>query len=235
MQGFSRRYAYFENSAFFFHPERPPNRIESASVIHEFLALFDREERERHVVLRCSREYGEFAEQAPPFGIRIDDVRPDITAAGLKARAFIGESRRFPLYVHVDAVSAKDKFRAHDMARARLDLFTDVCRFAKHTAHLEAMPSAVVAEADFNYAYFMKGRPNSMAFHADRDPRQIAGLVQTTIEILSGWHFTPRLRQNFQKVLDYHETALSAKTPQNQLLNLWSSVEGFLPPLGRKP
>ena len=53
--------------------------------------------------------------------------------------------------------------------------------------------------------------------------------LDSTIEILSGDHFSIASIHEFHKVLDFHHAAMMSTDLENQLLDLWAALEGFLP------
>lgn len=228
--GFSKRYVYFENQRFFFSKVYGPRKISDPSQVADFLKRFEQEPKKRKVVFRCTQRFTDFRDHSEVFGIRIDTGPPEIGAIGPKVDEFLRPSERFPGYAIVSLARARDELGATSIARRRLDLFTDVCKFADHNAELEIQPTALAADDDWQNTRVVKPAPNPMTCHALRSEVEISSIVEQSTQLLAGLHFGEGLRRAFQKVLEYHESALSAKSPENQLVSLWSCLEGFLPP-----
>ncbi len=53
--------------------------------------------------------------------------------------------------------------------------------------------------------------------------------IQQFIDIVNAKHFDPSSSRLIVKSLDFHRAALEAETLENQLLDLWAALEGFLP------
>jgi len=229
LRGFTRRYTYFENWGFFFNKDRSPDSIVSTDQIDDFLAKFERSPRERTVVFRGTRGFGRFQDFVAPFEMTIQKLAPPFKSLGFKTQLFVGESTEYPLYIVIKKISAMDEHGARGDAQGYLEMFMAMCRFADHTADLRVLDSCLVIDEDRDYVSVVKSPKNPMICHYEGSKPDLEHTVSRTIEILTGKHFTVGLRRAFERVLDYHETALSAKTRENQLLNLWSALEGFLP------
>jgi hypothetical protein len=228
LRGYAKRYVYYEISRFFFNTYTDPKNIESTSQIEEFLSLFEQSSRPRKVVFRGSPDFRLFEETSTPFDITISETPPDIHSSRLKVSRFLGEAK-YPLFITVNDISSRDIHMARSDAEQHLGLFTDVCRFANHTVELEMSSAAIITEVDYDKPVVVSPPPNPMTCHCERDKDLVNRLINRTIAIISGNHLSRPLLKSFHKILDYHAAALSSKTHENQLLNLWSSLEGFLP------
>jgi hypothetical protein len=229
LRGFSRRYAYFENWSYFFDPQRSPEQIETPEQLNGFLSRFEREPRDRTVIFRGSKDFQAFSGFSTPFHLAISEVAPNIASPGSRTRMFLGTSNDFPLYIIAQPVSGRDEYSARDTAQELLETFTDVCRFSRHTSELHISNPCLVVEPERDFAYVIPPPKNPMLCHHGGSEGDCFDSIKKSIEILSGYHFSRSLRNDFIRVLDYHEAALCARTRENQLLNLWSSLEGFLP------
>lgn len=235
LRGFSQRYAYFANKRFFFAPSSNPAKIENFDQLDTFLNQFERNSRPRSVAFRASNDFIKFKDYSEPFGISIQNIPPTIKNPGLRTQGFIGTSADFPLFLTVRDIEAKDEHHACGRAKLHAEFFTDVCRFSDHTVTLSLSSSSLIMENDNQYTDVIDSPPNPMTCNYRRHTNDDDfSTIQKSIEILSGSHFSPALRSKFTKVLEYHEAALTAKTTENQLLNLWSALEGFLPPPDKK-
>jgi hypothetical protein len=56
--------------------------------------------------------------------------------------------------------------------------------------------------------------------------------VNEVIEVLGERHFQRGEARVFFKAIDYHRAAVETTMPENQLVDLWAALEGFLPPPG---
>jgi hypothetical protein len=229
LRGFAKRYVYYEVSRFFFNTYTEPNKISSVAQIEEFLSLFEQDPRPRQIIFRGSSDFRLFEETSKPFDITISDTPPEMSSPQMKVNRFLGEGK-FPLFITVNEIVSKDVHMARSNAEHHLGLFADVCRFANHTVDLELSSVAMITELDYTNQVLVNPPPNPMTCHCERDKGMVNSLINRTISILGGNHLSPALERSFRKILDYHDAALSSKTPENQLLNLWSSLEGFLPP-----
>lgn len=58
---------------------------------------------------------------------------------------------------------------------------------------------------------------------------EVSNDIQTTTEILRGAHLDAESTRKFSNALEYHRAAIETKKLENQLLDLWAALEGFLP------
>ncbi len=228
--GFNRKHVYFANNKFFFNNGR---KITSFSQIDSFIRYFDRKIKQRKVIFRCSDSLLLFSKFGNPFHITISATSPNLSSTDTdmqnKIDAFFQTNGKFPNFIYVDDIYAKDEYKARDLAIERLDLFKDVCRFSDHNTEIDINDTVLVLDENQKHVSEISPPRNPMTCHVERDEKAKELFIKKTIEILSGRHSWGQLVDSFRKVIDFHEAALTSKTIENQFLNLWSSFECFLP------
>ena len=112
--------------------------------------------------------------------------------------------------------------------------FINSCRFINHDINLKINDSCLVINKSNDFSDVIKNSPNPLTRIFAPNKENYEYSLNKVIEILAGHHFSPSLRNSFQKLINYHQAALSANSSENQLLNLWAALEGFLPSNSRK-
>ena len=232
LRGFSRSYVYSEVERFFFDPNSVPSAIATTDQIEEFLKILEVEDREWQAIYRASKDFLKFKDYAEKYNIIIYDSNPpDID--NMIIRMPREDIAKFPCFIVQNEISEKDTHKAREYSESNLEYFADVCRFHDHECSLFWFDQCAIKDVEKKSTIYPKSPPNPM----NRTPRkQTYGVFENvdrigqTIEILAGQHMVEESTNVFRKALDYHQAAMDAKTPENQLVDLWAALEGFVPP-----
>lgn len=227
LQGFSRDYTYWETKRFFFDTDLPPTRIWDSTIVRSFLGRFARPGKEREVILRGRNTYLDHAEHGKLLRLDVAAALPSTMGGDLSRVAdFLAADADWPAYIVARQVGAKDEFGARDEAINRIELLRDVVSFGFHDPAMEYRDEYVVL--DSTYVDKLPGQRDPMLSRTKKEtaPRR-SGWV-SGVEILQGGHAAPDMRRAVRRLMEYHESALAAKTHENKLLNLWAALEGLV-------
>ncbi len=113
--------------------------------------------------------------------------------------------------------------------RAFIAMNKDVFSFHVHHVDPNWYSVALCLDEENNFKGFLKPpmQPIKRCRHSSIENK--GAEIKKTIELLSGHHFSRDDSRLFFKALDYHRAALTAETPENQLVDLWGALEAFLP------
>jgi|GEM_PF-1609201 len=239
LRGFSRSYIYYQNKNFFFRADTKPEKIEKVEQIKDFLAFFTNESFEWKIVFKGFSEYTQINKYVQDFNteqvsITIgDDGKVDLPADILKNGYFSEKKTKYPLLISVDInkdVGVKDPATARETAKNGLDTLFDIYSFVAHKEQPQIFEKALVLNKNTNEVHFLQPPPNPMVCGiqvgtAENSEKE----VKLFIDIVNSKHFDDRSSRLFVQSLDYHQAALEAKTLENQLIDMWAALEGFLP------
>ena len=120
LRGFSKGYMYFEVEKFFFDPSSDPHKISSIDQAKDFLNLFEGDAREWIVVLRWSKDFSKFEEQAELFNIKVLKNIPE--GIDPKILTIFNESK-YPMYLIQERIESKDLYKCREEAIGIMDFF----------------------------------------------------------------------------------------------------------------
>ncbi|WP_320173559.1 hypothetical protein [Maridesulfovibrio sp.] len=228
-RGFSRQYVLGITKKFFFNERTEPLRITTYDQLIDYLHYFDQNNRTWSVCFKASSLPENLLSYLKPFEIKHVEERPKEFYRVKKYTEFIkGKGRDRAVYC-VQNVKAKDPHTARDRAEGHLKFYVDTCRFHNHAIEFEIQNDSFVCDVENKKYYRLKQSKKPMECgtifkRAEGDER-----LKTTIEILLGKHFSITAARDFAKVLDFHHAAMISANDENQLLDLWAALEGFLP------
>lgn len=230
MRGFSKRFAYFEVRNFFFNAKASPDAITESDQIYDFFESFSGNDFSWRVIYKCSSNFKKYEDLIKAMSIDIDNKSPLPTSCKSKIQDFLQISDELNHYLSIDNIRAKDRYIAREVANKRIEVFSDICCFSDHSSEIYWSTKAVVENKTNASLTLLKPPPNPMQCASTRYDDNINSRLRNTIEIFAGIHFSSDFSRAFRKAIDYHQAALEAKTAENQLLNLWASLEGLVPP-----
>lgn len=229
LRGFSRSFIYHTVKRTFFDANAAPQSIDSFDHLTRFLETFQQPYSRWRVVFRVSGAFDKLIDYAKYFSLEISDECPVQMPTSFRNRAFLGESTDYPLYVMANIDESRDPVSARDHGSTLVEALCAVYSFLAHEEELHVDPVALVMRGDDESPILLKAPPNPLRHGAKRNGTDGGSDLVEFIEIFTGKHFDRPSTYVFFKSIDYHRAALQAETPENQLLDLWASLEGFLP------
>lgn len=236
--GYSRGYLNYQTHNFFFRPESIPKKIVSHNQIEEFLKIFDANPSGWQVIFKGSEVFKKidaYTERFshPNINIQIFPEKPKDIPSSFVEKLNIENPNDFPLYLLVNieqSIGVKEPVAARDLSKKTIEILSDVYSFAKHEGKTTISEYAVVVNKETKIITNIAPSPNPMSCGlAKTSEDDQATATNVLIDIVNGGHFDQNSTNVFVRSLDYHKAAFEAETPENQLLDLWASLEGFLP------
>lgn len=231
LQGFSRNYIYHVARRFFFWTGAEPRRIESVDQLEQFLMQFYASEAARYTaVLRGSSEFEALADFAKEVGVTVASISPENMPSFFRARRFLGDSSEFPNYLTIKGITARDPNSARQLAESRVDILADLYSYYAHENEPRWYSTCLLINEATEWAELINASVSAMKRGTRRRAEELRMDMAEAMEVVKGVHLERESQYVFVKALDYHRAAIEATTPENQLLDLWAALEGFLPP-----
>jgi len=227
--GFSKQYILAKTRKFFFSTNAAPETITNNDQISDFIDIFEVESQNWEVCFIGNATGKSALTHMKRFGIKKIIKRPKRFARNPKFTKFLKSKTKGSIVYSINDRPAKDPHKARARAEAQLNFYTDVCRFHKHDAVFEFKDTAFVYSLKTKEAYNIPRPPKPMECGATFRNAENEEAIENTLEILSGSHFSINSIRDFHKVLDFHHAAMTSTDHENQLLDLWAALEGFLP------
>ena len=227
--GFSRQFAYFSAQNMLIKKLHAVEKLDPQKTISEFMDLFDSEDKNWKVIYRGGKEFLQYSPLAENYGMIIKDTYLADTAYPARVRGFLGQSSDYPSFIIFDDISSKDCYSARNSSETLIELFRSAYQFHLHDHQLIVNGICVAINEDTGECFLLKPIPNPMTCAVERLKPELDAELQNTTELLAGKHLTQNSTRMFHNALEYHKAALATEIPENQLLDLWAALEGFLP------
>lgn len=219
--GFSTRHILDVALDFFYFGK---NRISGNDAIDDFLLLFPRDRVEYDVVFRVDSIF-EYASTAfAPLKVKISRAAPDEAKGGGYA-AFEGESDLI-LYAIIKDIDARDIYSARVLAESRLKLCGTLVNLFHHKGSPGWQPECVVFEKQSKVQKLIKKHTNPM--HKCADLIEAAAKIKLQL-FMNDFVLERSSFSKFVRSAQLHSMALESNSLENQILNLWISLESLVP------
>lgn len=224
LQGFHRSYVYHITKKSFWR-----SKISSIEVIDEFLSLFSNGSKDYIFLLKATTDFLQMKDFAASFAMEISKQAPNLDFGHNQASKFIDDNEEYPIFVTIKVEAAQNPVNARIYAERQMEALANVFSFHVHHVEPSWYSVALCLNQENQFEGFLKAPmpPIKRCRHSTVNNKKEA--IKKTIELLSGRHFYRDDLKLFFKALDYHRAALTAETPENQLVDLWAALEAFLP------
>jgi hypothetical protein len=200
------------------------NRIGSNDAIHDYFALFPAKPRAFTVVFRLHDVFEHMAEAFTPLDIKIARSLP--SEINLSQYPTFAAGTDAKLYGIVSNIEALDVHGARQTSENRIKLCSTLISLFHHKENPRWQPECVVIDNE-NKAYKLIRSPiNSM--HKCSDLLQPVASKRLRL-LMSEFSLEKNSFSKFVRSAELHSMALGSDAKENQILNLWISLESLVP------
>ncbi|MCH8615482.1 hypothetical protein LZ016_05125 [Sphingomonas sp. SM33] len=161
------------------------------------------------------------------LGLKVSTKLPKPFATNAEAKDFMGETLG-SRYLLVSDVPAYDPYSAIQTAEAKVGIIQNLFRVYHHKRHFSLGPKVVLEQGccanEIKCVFRDQSRIHSST---DDRPQKAAKRLDTLLQKSALPRGVDRTR--FESISEFHSMSLEAESPQNQLLNLWISLETLAP------
>lgn len=219
--GFSAKYIREQSQDFFFFGS---NRISGNSAIDEFINIFSESTNNYKVVFRVEKLFEPFSEAFKPAGLEISKSFP----AELDQKShpsFLSPSEQL-LFATAANISARDPYTARQIAEKRMKLCSTLLNVFHHKGNPSWLTECIVYNTDSNQVKLVKNPINPMHRCADL----VQPIASKKLQLfMSDFSLEKSSFAKFVRSAELHSMALSSNANENQILNLWISLESLIP------
>lgn len=200
------------------------NRISGPEAIKEFFDLFPSERSEFKAVFLVDRVFESAAEAFAPMNVMVTRELPeDLNLSAFPAFASIGAQRAYAI---VSKIPAKDLHSARLTAEQLLKLCATFLRLFHHKQDPAWFHECIVVDTKSGAHKRIPKPTNSMHKCADLIEPVAAKKLQLFMNDFSLEHDS---FSKFVRSAQLHSMALDSNADENQILNLWISLESLVP------
>lgn len=219
--GFSQKHI-LETVLDFFH--FGSNRIGGPEAIKEFFELFPLEEEKFNAVFLVERVFESTAVAFAPMNLLITrETPPEIDLAAFPSFCSIGEQRAYGI---ISEIPAKDVYSARSKAERLLKLCSTFLRLFHHKQDPSWFHECIIINNKKGIRRRLLKPTNSMHKCADLIQSVAAKKLQL---FMNDFTLERDSFSKFTRSAQLHSMALDSNADENQLLNLWISLESLVP------
>lgn len=223
--GYHQSYLYTQTKAFFFNPDKPINNNE---VIGEFLSKFDFNFNSYQVVFIASKTFLEMkntCEKLKTIKIRTRlNNQLSKTEEGVILKEAFDKNKN--CYVIIDNIEAHDEFSARQLAGKIIRKIADYFSYFHHRASVYSLPKALVKNKK-NDEFFIIANSESPMKKGYRPTEKKA--EHKLNSFIFKFSLEGKSSILFDRAIDMHGLAVKDYASENQILNMWISIESLIP------
>ncbi|MDQ1095856.1 MULTISPECIES: hypothetical protein [Chryseobacterium] len=221
--GYNPNQIYFQNNNFFFNQSKIIDKVEN---INDFFNIFDFEVKEFTVVFIGSYIFTQFKDTLNRFDI--------VVTKNYSCFSNLQEDKNFKKSRKNNEsfiISSKIKDFDHHSAKVQAEKFLEqavnLFNFYHHKQKPELRKKSVVARKEDNYVVVINEPLKSiLKTKFEENPASAAIKVERVLKDLK---LKSDSLYRFLRCVDLHSAALSTSAIENQILDLWASIETLIP------
>lgn len=221
--GVSKAFLYKKTKEFFFLGDSP--MISKAEDVELFFEEVSPTIHSFDVYFLVSKDIRSVEKSIKAFRIEILDSLPGPLANFAKDHDFTPSPDE--VVVHVGDIRSFDAYSARLLAERRIDTLKDLFTLFFHKNGLQWKPSTLISQCCDDTLRIVGAPKSSMEKAFDMNPAHASKRLNWMLENLAlkfGGSF-----DKFKRIVDLHGICVTNEVPENQLLNIWISIETLVP------
>lgn len=214
-RGYSSRYIKYCLSRYIGRKLKSGAIIDVPSALDDFFGCFNDEIYKFDVVFIADKRVGE-------FDVSQLKILPNLDGWDLGEKMARIKNNPDDVYVLVSSVNSKDHYAARDNALSVLKFYSACCRFFEHGSEIKISNRAIV-KGDGMVEIFAKNNLPPIHIGTKIESSNWVESMSSVFSSLSSGSVN-----RLARVLHYHQEALDSKAKENQLVDLWAALEGFV-------
>lgn len=219
--GFSAKYILEELQRFFYFG---PDRIVGNSAIDDFFRIFPSELVDYVATFRVDKVFEYASESFIPLGIEITTSAPEAMLDDRYA-AFLADGPQV-LFATINNIKARDIYSARYRAEELLKFCGTLVNLFHHKSKAGWQPECLVKVKSTEKKKLIKSNLNPM--HKCADLVQDAAKIKLHL-FMDEFTLDKQSFSKFVRSAQLHSMALTSNSNENQILNLWISLESLIP------
>jgi len=226
--GFSQGYLYYKTHNFFFNRG---NKINNVNQIDEFLECFILSQNSYSCIFKVSKDFEEISKTYSKFKISKIEIGEINNVKGLPKRFVSSIDEDNQIFIKCDNIKAYDVNISRKNSFNLLNKLSDYFAFYHHKEKFEISSDciAVINDSDgvTNGDWVYVNNPtNPMTKGVDKKKDKAAIQLE---RFLTSANFEPVTFRKIDRAIDLHGLSIESLNFENQILNLWISLEMLIP------
>lgn len=222
--GFSQGYLFHQTHKFFFNPRK---RIDSLDLIDEFLAIFELKHYRYSCIFKVSKDFEEISKSYEKYKISTVDIE-DIQNYEHNGQDFVSNISDDEIFIKCENIVAFDINSSRKNAFHLLNKFRDYFAFYHHKEKFCISKDCLskLNQEDITMWSLVKCPNSPMVKGIDKKKEKAAKQLEkflTTVDL------APTSIRKIDRAIDLHGLSIESTNLENQILNLWISLEMLIP------
>jgi len=219
--GFNQKFLHDKCLDFFHYGS---NRIANSEAIDDFLALFPKEKKNYKVIFRVKRIFEHTSAGFSPLGLEVTSTPPE--EIDLTKHPEFTKPKTDLIFATANNIEARDEYSARSSAEKILKLSSTLLTIYHHKEIPEWLHECIVYNVDEGKTKKITNPINAM--HKCKDLMQSKASQKLNL-FLSEFSLKTDSFLKFIRSAQLHSMALGSNSSENQILNLWISLESLIP------
>lgn len=221
--GFNKTFLYEKTKKYFFYDS--DIKIVTIDQIDDFFKLIHPFHHQFEVFCIVSDHIKEISTSIAQFSIKIFDTLPKDFSSFQEAQNF--KKNINEVFVKIENITDLDHISASNMADQRLDQVKDLFTLFYHSNKITWKDIKLIKQCCVTGLTIIGRSRNHMEIDSNINPRRASKDLNWLINNFS--LKASSSREKFNRVVDLHGICTTTEIPENQLLNLWISLEMIVP------
>lgn len=221
--GVSKAFLYRKTKEFFFLGDTPV--ISKTDDIDQFFVEIEPTVHDFDVYLLVSKDIRTVEKSIKAFRIDILDSLPAPLIEYANTHDFTPSADE--TFVHLRDIQSFDAFSARAVAERRIDTLKDLFTLFFHRNELQWKSTTLISQCCNEVPAIISAPKSSMEKAFDMNPTHASKRLNWMLSNLAlkfGGSFA-----KFNRIVDLHGICVTNEVPENQLLNIWISIETLVP------
>ncbi|WP_143751368.1 hypothetical protein [Collimonas sp. PA-H2] len=238
LRGYSREYIRYSSKIKLASRLLRSNHFDVIEALEDFFSSFDRDIRTYSCIVKCNGEIEAIAAKA--FKMTIVDKPEEfkkIDLLDIRANEQnVGSETSLERYLLVSELKAKDPFQARERLYNALNAQNALRQFLQHRSTLSFARICLVKD-DETQGEIRVRDPINVMLRGQTQKSLTSGFVEKQADFISAYRkLDEKSKSSIFSAVRYHKEAMDSLAVENQLVDLWAALEGFVPqPLDASP
>lgn len=227
-RGFPKENIYYQTKIFFFDGRYP--RIDSLEQTEVFLNRINFEDKDYDIIFKVSNNWIHLQKILEHFNYSVSSRRPRKRTNIIKEQNLLIKDDKYPLYLIAKKIKAYNHHHAMIKVENTLKTIKSLAVYFSHRSKLEIKTDVIIYEVPSNRFHHLKRPTPAILKRPDEPLNRVHRAIIDLVLCIHDSKLNHESSSRLYRTLEHHSTSVSVERLEDQLLNIWSSLEGLMPP-----
>lgn len=228
LEGFPRRYTYHMVQKLLIKRIKYSRSINPQTELTKFFEAFKAAPGQFDCAFLVDKSVSKYEKLLTRFGLKCQDSSPKWEGISKPQQSFISSKSENQSWLIAENINARTAVQAHETVTGHFDSFASVIRFFEHKSTASLSRLSLTRDLKTKLTYMSHEAPDAMHCWAGNLKYSEEDYIELSDAIHDG-HLVEDSAVRVARALRFHKAALLSNSAENQLIDLWASLEGLLP------